>query len=166
MWKPAIPDPCSASRAFASMCAISLPGCVKVRSAGELVASHCGINLIDPDSDPIVPTMHNLVETSEGECEFSEEAQWGEELLLKFWRDGVPAYRRDLEEEDVHGERQGSLDQFGHPARSVVDVPFTCGTLLTPVNRQSLALPRLLQSSSAPELVPYVPRPFASIGYA
>jgi signal transduction histidine kinase/CheY-like chemotaxis protein/PAS domain-containing protein len=87
----------------------------------------CDINLIDPDSDAVMASMHGRAQT--GEWGLPEATPWGEREVLRFWQDGVTVYRRDLQEEDVYGERQGYVEQFGHPVRSVVDVPFAYGTL-------------------------------------
>jgi signal transduction histidine kinase/ActR/RegA family two-component response regulator len=45
--------------------------------------------------------------------------------VLLFWRSGKVVYRRDLQAEDLYGEGPGMLPRI----RSVVDVPFSHGTL-------------------------------------
>ena len=86
----------------------------------------CGINLVDPHRDPAVRTLSSLGREEEW---VSPEQAWGQDLVLRIWKDGVPVYRRDLQAEDVYGERHENSKYFGHPVRSVVDAPFSYGTL-------------------------------------
>lgn len=83
--------------------------------------SSCGINLI----------QENLVQAHNME----QGGKWTtldtnpQPLLLQFWRSGQPVYRRDLDQEDLYGERQTITRFYGKPVRCVIDVPFSHGTL-------------------------------------
>ena len=83
------------------------------------------INLVDASADP--PTVRF--------CEMNRDAEWAElesqnrELVVRMWRGGVPVYRRDLAQEDFHGEQEALSQHFGEPVRAVLDVPFAQGTL-------------------------------------
>ncbi|MBT7860946.1 MAG: PAS domain-containing protein, partial [Gemmatimonadetes bacterium] len=49
--------------------------------------------------------------------------------LVQLWSERTVAYRRDLHQEDGYDEAGQIEKAFGHRARSVVDVPFSDGTL-------------------------------------
>ena len=85
-----------------------------------------GVNIVDPTGGASGMLPHSL--TERGEWRGPEDA-WGVRLVYEFWRGGEPVYRSDLLREDVYGERAKSEDYFGHPVRSVLDVPFSHGTL-------------------------------------
>ena len=85
----------------------------------------CAINIVDSSGDSPTVRSHSMRE----EGEWAELGARGREVILKIWRDAVPAYRQDLEEEDTHEEREPLSRSLGAPARSVLDVPFTQGTL-------------------------------------
>ena len=70
-----------------------------------------------------------------GYCVTEEEA-WmfrippaANEAVEKIWQGGELVYRRDLEREDSYGERAYLPAIWGKPIRSLVDVPFSRGTL-------------------------------------
>ncbi|MFC1525894.1 ATP-binding protein [Candidatus Latescibacterota bacterium] len=88
----------------------------------------CGINVITqaPDGTPRV-SCHSMVREG-GSFGGTTEGTPGARLMLEVHQSGRPAYRRDLDEEDVYGERRGHPTRFG-PLRSVLDVPFSHGTL-------------------------------------
>ena len=50
-------------------------------------------------------------------------------VVFQCWQSGVPAYRPDLEAEDPHEEREQLGTSYGVPIRSVLDIPFSHGTL-------------------------------------
>lgn len=86
----------------------------------------CGINLIDPEGDPPVVSIHSL-----GHDEKWRDPQkaWAVDPVLRFWEGRVPVYRQDLAVEDVYDERDGYPVHHGHVVRSVLDIPFAYGTL-------------------------------------
>ncbi|MBT4497913.1 MAG: hypothetical protein HOC74_09350, partial [Gemmatimonadetes bacterium] len=99
------------------------------KGLGELgVSFHaCGMSIIDADIDP--PQMRC--------CNITHDGRWMEATtqpesvaaLLHFWRGKETVYRRDLHSEDNFGEDEILHDAFSKPIRSIVDVPFSHGTL-------------------------------------
>ena len=87
----------------------------------------CGISLIDAKADP--PSVRC--------CNISHQGHWVEETtqpesvaaLLEIWKTQSVNYRKDLHGEDAFGEGDHLENAFARPVRSVVDVPFTHGTL-------------------------------------
>ncbi|RLG59502.1 MAG: hypothetical protein DRN95_01930 [Candidatus Hydrothermarchaeota archaeon] len=49
--------------------------------------------------------------------------------VYEAWRDKRPIYREDLDEEDKYGERMAIRKSSGKPIRSVLDMPFSHGTI-------------------------------------
>jgi hypothetical protein len=83
----------------------------------------CGISLIQTPKQP--QSVQNFI--LRGEEFYSEEII--SNLLVEIWRAGTPNYRRDLDAEDVHGEREPLSTTYGQTVLSVLDVPFSHGTL-------------------------------------
>ena len=86
-----------------------------------------GINVVDVSTDPPAVRYHNM--TREEEWRIGEIEHRGRNQVFKIWQTGVPLYRRDLETEDLYQEREYIGEGFRHVARSVIDVPFSHGTL-------------------------------------
>ncbi|MBI2503030.1 MAG: response regulator [Candidatus Latescibacteria bacterium] len=86
----------------------------------------CGTNVVDDPGDPPAVRSHTL--DKEGQW-IPPKSQEGKDLIVRFWRKGVSAYRRDLHQEDLYGERKRLEGHFGAPVRSVLDIPFSHGTL-------------------------------------
>lgn len=84
----------------------------------------CGVNLVDPDAMHV--WCHSL--TGDGRWVRSD-AEVGRRNIITFWQAGAIAYRQDLDVEDAHGEAEEIQRLLGHRARSVVDIPFSRGTL-------------------------------------
>ena len=80
----------------------------------------CGVNIVDESADPPTVRFHNL--TNEGTWTNTEKES---AVVRQFWRERVPAYRRNLDTEDLYQERSPT----GTGSRSVLDVPFSHGTL-------------------------------------
>ena len=80
---------------------------------------YCSANIVDP-SMVAPPVVYGV----------NEQGQWtkrkaaGTETILKLWRQPGPVYRRDITTHDPYGESA----RFPH-IRSIVDVPFSHGTL-------------------------------------
>ena len=51
------------------------------------------------------------------------------EFLQQIWRKGVPFYRPDLNEDDPTQEKDRFVESYGHSIHSVIDIPFSLGTL-------------------------------------
>ena len=87
----------------------------------------CGMSIIDADTDP--PQVRC--------CNITHDGRWMEATtlpesvaaLLHFWRGKQTVYRRDLHSEDGFGEGKILRNAFSNPVRSIVDVPFSHGTL-------------------------------------
>ena len=96
----------------------------------EIPYHHCGVNILDM-TDPPILYSHSSFE-SEG---ISKQGEWivsdSEPFtvaIAEIWRHNKPAYRQDLELEDYYQERESVTHLYG-PVRSIVDVPFSHGTL-------------------------------------
>ena len=99
------------------------------KGLGELGVSFnaCGMSIIDADTDP--PQVRC--------CNITHDGRWMEvttqpesvAALLHFWRGKQMVYRRDLHTEDGFDENEILHDAFSRPIRSIVDVPFSHGTL-------------------------------------
>jgi PAS domain S-box-containing protein len=85
---------------------------------------HCGINRIVSGEPPVV-RAHSMVP---GDDWLEADAD-GAQILFRAWREGRSAYREDLDDEDPNNEAEIFLRWFGKGVRSVVDVPFSHGTL-------------------------------------
>ena len=92
----------------------------------EVACEYYGINIVDESSDPPTVRCHGL--SAEGEMSVAE-SRPEESVVLRIWRKGVTAYRRDLQAEDVYQERSRVCDLFHSPVRSLLDLPFSHGTL-------------------------------------
>ena len=86
----------------------------------EIPFRACGINVLDPTSDPPLARSHNM-----GPRDDWVVSEKRADALHKMWQQGKPAYRRDLHEEDPYDE----WPRIGRWVRSVLDVPFSHGTL-------------------------------------
>jgi len=79
---------------------------------------HVGLNTITPEGDVLAHVMD-----AKGVWHRSKSPR-GRQMILDIWSRGATAYRRDLQETDEYGE----LPRLRR-TRSVVDVPFSRGTL-------------------------------------
>ena len=86
-----------------------------------------GINVVDESTDPPTVRYHNM--TRDGKRQVGEIGPEGRERIVVMWRRSDPVYRPDLEIEDPFNERPRIGRGFQHRARSVVDIPFSHGTL-------------------------------------
>jgi len=91
---------------------------------------HCAVNVIEL-TEPAM--LHSY--SSYGSSGISKQGEWmiadtqsHAALIAAIWRSAELAYRRDLESDDPHGERDRIIELFGL-VRSIVDVPFSFGTL-------------------------------------
>lgn len=87
---------------------------------------HCGINLVADDSAGQDAGLSHLDRTGTWHTVAAPEARL---VVRGFWSRGEPVYRRDLDCHDPFAERERMAAHYGHPVRSVVDVPFAGGTL-------------------------------------
>ena len=87
----------------------------------------CGVNVVDTRTDP--PTVQVRSLGQEGKWIHLGPEFQGNQALLKFWRDQQVVYRRDLAQEDLYGVLDEHRDLGLNPVRSIVDIPFSNGTM-------------------------------------
>ncbi|MBT4499427.1 MAG: response regulator [Gemmatimonadetes bacterium] len=85
----------------------------------------CGVNVVDRIDESSGVTFFSLKEDGEWATDKYEQA---DRVILRVWKSGELCYRRDLEAIDLFSEKKFLGDYFG-PVRSVLDVPFSHGTL-------------------------------------
>jgi len=86
--------------------------------------ANCGVNLVDATGHVFSHSM-----TEEGAWLPAKTDDPGNETVLRIWRSQELAYRRDLDREDRYGEAGWIKTDFNQPIRSVIDAPFSHGTL-------------------------------------
>ena len=91
---------------------------------------HCAVNVIEM----MEPAMLRSY-SSRGSAGITKHGEWmiadtqsHAPRIASIWRTGQLAYRRDLVTDDPDNERQRLVELYG-PVRSIVDVPFSFGTL-------------------------------------
>ncbi|MEW6750332.1 MAG: ATP-binding protein [Candidatus Latescibacterota bacterium] len=92
----------------------------------ELPHLEYGVNLVDTSAEP--PRFRFNTRTRQG-WEVGRENTAVTAALLAAWRSGQPYYRPDLTVADPDGIRERLAERAGTPVRSVLDVPFSHGTL-------------------------------------
>ncbi len=90
--------------------------------------AYCGLNIFDPNSASSKYSSYELDARGQrmGEHITYEHSN---QLIAGVWRSGQPLYRPDLHAADPHGERAVIGEAFSEEIRSVIDVPFSHGTL-------------------------------------
>ena len=83
----------------------------------------CGLNLI------VEPGSEVLVHHMSADASWTQMTEEPMPLVQRIWESGEPAYRRDLASEDPYGEYESLAVYWGERIRSVIDVPFSHGTL-------------------------------------
>ncbi|MFH1569933.1 MAG: ATP-binding protein [Gemmatimonadota bacterium] len=86
-----------------------------------------GVNVVEATSEPPRVRFQNM--TRDGEWRTGEMGPRGRDAVVRMWRAQAAVYREDLAAADEYGERESVGVGFGHGAGSVVDVPFSHGTL-------------------------------------
>ena len=86
----------------------------------------CSLNVVVDAADPPAIMLHQMNKSGPGWRNLgSKEAG---NLIAQFRQEGLPVYRRDLDEEDIYGERRWMTRQMGS-VHSILDLPFSHGTL-------------------------------------
>ncbi|MFT5089480.1 MAG: PAS domain S-box-containing protein [Candidatus Latescibacterota bacterium] len=93
----------------------------------ELPFRNYGINVVDEKSGSPTVYAHSALAT--GEVRHNPGVGNENSTVTEIWRAGKTAYRRDLREEDQQEENTDIPRSFIDEVRSVVDVPFSHGTL-------------------------------------
>ena len=101
-----------------------LPAIGKCLEGLSIPIQDFGVNVVDP-ADPAGTSFHVL--SSGGHLTAGVDA--GGELVHQIWREGKTVCRRFGEGDDAYGEGARLEALFGHPVRSVIDMPFSRGTL-------------------------------------
>ena len=91
----------------------------------EISFQECGVNIIDAFALSTVNSHH----MGSREEWIKAGPERGSEIIHQIWHEGEPAYRQDLAAEDHFQEKTQLESIFGHSVRSVLDVPFSHGTL-------------------------------------
>ena len=86
----------------------------------------CGINVVEGEGEGRRVRLHVLTAREEWIVSMNDT---GARNVVGFWQSGEVAYRADLLAEDSHGERAIVQQVLGSSVRSVLDVPFSRGTL-------------------------------------
>lgn len=94
-----------------------------LRSLG-VAFDHFGLNLVDAHSRD---RFHVYSQTLDRNAMMPEIR--ADDVLLSFWRGGIPVYRVDLDTEDPYNEREIIQANYGMQIRAVLDVPFSHGTV-------------------------------------
>lgn len=90
-------------------------------------AEGCSVHVIDDETDPPGVTSFR---NRRGETAWVRSSSDGvRDAILSVWRAGKPLYREDLQTQDDFDETARIRDNFGTLIRSVLDVPFSRGTL-------------------------------------
>ncbi len=93
----------------------------------EVPFGGCAINVVEVAAGVPVVRRHEL--SRQGEWRTIADDPAGTEKVARFWREGQTVYRPNLDQADPYQERQFLAWGFGSVRRSVVDVPFSHGTL-------------------------------------
>ena len=91
----------------------------------QLPFKHCGINIVETEGELTVRS-HDM--NREGEWHITDETD-GRDIIAAMWREGEIVYRKNLAQHDDNEEGSSLERQYGEQIRSVVDVPFSHGTL-------------------------------------
>jgi len=91
---------------------------------------HCAVNVVDMGEPPMLYTYSSVESSqlSKPDERMIADTESYAGTIAAIWRQAEPAYRRDLNENDPYGERERIIELYG-PVRSIIDVPFSFGTL-------------------------------------
>ena len=92
----------------------------------EIPFLDCGINVVETVGDDLRVRLHVL--TAQGEWIVTMD-ETGTRNVVNFWQKGEVAYRADLLADDPYAERELVQRILGSPIRTVLDLPFSRGTL-------------------------------------
>jgi PAS domain S-box-containing protein len=91
---------------------------------------HCAVNVVDMGEPPMLYTYSSVESSrlSKPDERMIADTESYAGTIAAIWRQAKPAYRSDLMQDDPHGERERIVELYG-PVRSIIDVPFSFGTL-------------------------------------
>ena len=110
-------------------------------SLGELKISFvaCSLNLVNLGDEPPQEIFYHMG-VAAGDWSVAEDDH-AVEVIREIWQRGEVVYRRDLQAEDELDE-QGNIDRvYGQRIRSVVEIPFSHGTLAVNSDRAAAFSP-------------------------
>ena len=87
----------------------------------------CGVNLVEREAEHPSVWFHTM--QTDGTWSLVGPDVEGSDIVIDIWRKGQTVYRTDLDAEDALKEGDQIEADFGHRIRSVIDVPFSHGTL-------------------------------------
>jgi signal transduction histidine kinase len=87
----------------------------------------CSIHVVDDNTDP--PTVTSFRNRREETVWVRSVTEFARDTIVALWRSGTASYRNDLSANDVMGESHHIGDTYGLRVRSVLDVPYSRGTL-------------------------------------
>ncbi len=87
----------------------------------------CGVNLVEREAAHPSVWFHTM--RHDGTWSLVGPDVAGSEIIIDIWRNGQTVYRADLDAEDAFGEGDQIEADLGRRIRSVIDVPFSHGTL-------------------------------------
>ena len=105
--------------------------------------AHCGVNIVDMSDPPTMQTYSTFESSSiskRGEWMVADEVSLAR-TIVDIWQHSVPAYCRDLENEDTYQDPERITELYG-PVRAIIDVPFSHGTLTVCSDRPNAFPPR------------------------
>jgi len=90
--------------------------------------AYCGFNVFDPNSASLKFASYQLDAHGQKMDEHTT-YDHSNQLISGVWRSGQSLYRPDLHNDDAYDERAVIEEMFSEGIRSVIDVPFSHGTL-------------------------------------
>jgi len=88
--------------------------------------ANCGINEVDATGEKLVVRSYELTKDEKWKPSTEEEVF---DIIARFWQGKVPVYRRDITKEDKFHEFNSIDENLVETKRSILDVPFSHGTL-------------------------------------
>ncbi len=105
--------------------------------------AHCSVHVIDISDPPTLQT-YSIYESAgiskRGELMVADEGGLGH-TLVEIWQRGAPAYCRDLQTQDTYQDPERIAALYG-PVHTIIDVPFSHGTLTVCSDRPNAFPPR------------------------
>ena len=97
----------------------------------DIAFEECGVNVLERGADKELMHFFNLAREDDDVSLLTTDvaAHAGAQLVVGFAQNDEPTYRPDLAESDSYGERANFAGTNGESIRTLLDVPFTHGTL-------------------------------------
>jgi len=95
--------------------------------AAQINFAGYGVNLIEERSGQFHISQHATGQ--DGKRFYTNRTQVAPDFLTKWWSEGRTIYRRDLLERNPYDELSSWASEGPARTRSIVDIPFSCGTV-------------------------------------